>query len=359
MTRLLALTLLSIATLARADVPSIVVENGKFVEAGTKKPFTPWGFNYDRDHRMRLLEEYWEAEWATVESDLREMKSLGANVVRIHLQFHRFMAGPDRPNDANLKRLDALVRLAEDVGLHVNLTGLGCYRRKDSPAWYDAMDEPTRWKAQASFWEAVAKTLKDRPGVFCYDLANEPLVPGERRKPGSWIAEGELAGFSYLQFITLDPAGRQRPHVARDWIRILTAAIRKHDRRRLVTVGVAGLDLNDTPEEVAGFSPSVVIPELDFMSYHVYPGEKKMDMWLASLKRCDLGKPLVIEELFPIHCDAKTLGRFIDRSKEAGADGWIGFYWGKTPQELKASKELGDQLTLSWLELFQSMNPNR
>lgn len=358
--RLVLLVLVLLVSAVRGELPWIVVEDGKFVEAGTKKPFTPWGFNYDRDHRMRLLEEYWEAEWATVEADLREMKALGANVVRIHIQFHRFMDGPDRPNEANLNRLDALVRLAEDVGLYVDLTGLGCYRRKDAPAWYQAMDEPTRWKAQAAFWEAVARTLKDRPGVFCYDLANEPLVPGEKRKPGLWIAEGELGGFSYLQFVALDPAGRKRPEIARDWIRTLTAAIRKHDRRHLITVGIAGLDLNDTPEEVAGFSPPVVVPELDFMCLHVYPSAKKMDMWIKALKRCDLGKPLVIEELFPIHCDAKTLGEFIKRSREeAGADGWVGFYWGKTPAEMKGSKDLGEQLTTQWLELFQSMNPNR
>src|SRR5262245_13632401 len=64
--------------------------------------FVPWGFNYDHDDQGRLLEDYWETEWATVEEDFHEMKALGANVVRIHLQVGKFMEGPDRPNEKAL-----------------------------------------------------------------------------------------------------------------------------------------------------------------------------------------------------------------------------------------------------------------
>ena len=37
------------------------------------------------------------------------------------------------------------------------------------------------------------------------------------------------------------------------------------------------------------------------------------------------------------------------------ASGWLGFYWGQTPQQLKASKQPGDALMLSWLDLFTKM----
>ncbi|MFA0781846.1 MAG: hypothetical protein YYHSYBAR_000237, partial [Candidatus Fervidibacter sacchari] len=43
---------------------------------------------------------------------------------------------------------------------------------------------------------------------------------------------------------------------------------------------------------------------------------------------------------------------FIERSKEI-ASGWLGFYWGKTPDECLKSKTLRDQLMFEWLELFQ------
>src|SRR5215211_7912912 len=77
-------------TAATAPVPEFInlsADGRSFVRATSNDKFTPWGFNYDRDHKLRLLEDYWEKEWPTVEDDFREMKALGANVVRIHLQF--------------------------------------------------------------------------------------------------------------------------------------------------------------------------------------------------------------------------------------------------------------------------------
>ena len=38
---------------------------------------------------------------------------------------------------------------------------------------------------------------------------------------------------------------------------------------------------------------------------------------------------------------------------EDHASGWIGFYWGKPPVELRRSKTISDALTLGWLELFE------
>ncbi len=128
-----------------------------FVFDGTDNSFVPWGFNYDHDEPGRLLEDYWADDWAKVTNDFREMKILGANVVRIHLQLCRFMKSPDQPDGTNLARLGRLVRLAEETGLYLDVTGLGCYHKDEVPAWYDAMDESDRWKVQARFWRAVAE----------------------------------------------------------------------------------------------------------------------------------------------------------------------------------------------------------
>ena len=62
-----------------------------FVCDGTDNAFVPWGFNYDHDDAGRLLEDNWAHDWAKVVDDFHEMKGLGANVVRIHLQLCRFM----------------------------------------------------------------------------------------------------------------------------------------------------------------------------------------------------------------------------------------------------------------------------
>jgi hypothetical protein len=39
------------------------------------------------------------------------------------------------------------------------------------------------------------------------------------------------------------------------------------------------------------------------------------------------------------------------------AAGWLGFYWGKTPAELKRGQTISDALMLQWLEFFQTHAP--
>src|SRR3984885_9428005 len=96
-----------------------------FVCDGTDNRFVPWGFNYDHDDAGRILEDYWADNWAKVTNDFREMKILGANVVRVPPQLFCLMKSPEQPNETNLARLGKLVRLAEENGLYLDVTGLG------------------------------------------------------------------------------------------------------------------------------------------------------------------------------------------------------------------------------------------
>jgi hypothetical protein len=86
------------------EMPWIAASKDKngFVLEPSGKPFVPWGFNYDHDSQGRLLEDYWDDEWPTVEAHFGQMKKLGANVVRIHLQLGKFMDGPDKANEKAL-----------------------------------------------------------------------------------------------------------------------------------------------------------------------------------------------------------------------------------------------------------------
>ena len=315
-----------------------------FVLDSSGKAFAPRGFNYDRDSDGRLIEDYWETEWPKVQEDFAEMKALGANVVRVHLQFGRFMLSANKPNAKALDRLEQLVSLAESVGLYLDITGLACYKKEHIPDWYDKLSEKDRWRAQAVFWEAIAARCADRPGVFCYDLMNEPVVPSGSQQPGQWLGP-EFAGYYYVQCIALDQQDRPRTDIARDWLRTLRTAIRKHDRRCLVTVGLL-------PTSSSGFDPKRVAPEVDFICVHVYPESAKMQESLDTLKEFSTGKPLLIEEIFPMHCTIPELRQFL---KDSGkyAQGWVGFYWGKTPEEYRKSGSLGDAIMLAWLELFQ------
>lgn len=333
-----------------------VSEDGRrFARADSGAAFTPWGFNYDHDADGRLLEDYWEAEWATVEQDFAEMKALGATVVRVHLQTARFMEAPDRPNEAALNQFRRLLALAESTGLHLDVTGLGCYHKKDVPAWYDAMKEEDRWAVQARFWEAVARVGATSPAVFCYDLMNEPVVPGGKAET-EWLA-GELGGKHFVQRITLDPAGRDAKTIAKAWVDQLTTAIRKVDRRHLITVGVIPWVYSFPKAKPLFYSPEVA-PHLDFVSVHFYPKKDDAAGALKALSAYAIGKPVVIEEMFPLACGIEELDRFIDGSREH-AQGWIGFYWGRTIEEYsRPGATIGEAITKAWLEYFRDKTPS-
>ena len=348
---ILVLLLLAWPLSVRAeDMSWIVVSKDKkaFVVETSGKPFTPWGFNYDHDQEGRLLEDYWDQEWDNVEAHFSQMKKLGANVVRVHLQLGKFMDGPDKANQKSLGRLDKLLRLAEKESLYLDLTGLGCYHKKDVPAWYDNLTEEDRWDVQGRFWRAVAACCADSPAVFCYDLMNEPVVPGGNGK--EWLGP-PFAGKHFVQFITLDQQDRPRPDIARQWVKHLVAAIREKDKRHLITAGLVDWSL-DRPGLTSGFVPAKIVDDLDFVSVHLYPKAGKVQDALDTLAGFSVGKPVLIEETFPLACSPKELDEFIDGSKKH-AVGWIGFYWGKTPDELRQSKTIPDAMTLGWLELFE------
>ncbi|MBV9122781.1 MAG: cellulase family glycosylhydrolase [Planctomycetes bacterium] len=338
--------------------PIQVAKDGHgFIGTPSGRRFTPWGLNYG--HEGKLIEDFWEDHWSRVVQDFQDMKALGANVVRVHLQFGKFMEGPARPNPKALHRLGRLLRLAETTGLYLDLTGLGCYRKADIPSWYDRLSEEDRWSVQARFWSAVAARCGRSPAVFCYDLMNEPIVPGGQRKPGEWYSGKTLGGYDFVQFITLDPHGRPRDQIARQWIQRLTHAIREHDRRHLITVGL----LPWIPQwgHLSGFVPETVGPELDFLSVHIYPNQGKVDEALMGLKKFAVGKPVVIEETFPLACSPTELEEFLKQSRGI-ACGWMGHYDGMTLQQLQALRKAqtittGQAMYLGWLELFRRLEP--
>ena len=353
-----AASLASVPTQERSRMPSICLaaDGTGFVEEGSGRRFAPWGFNYDHDRQGRLIEDYWGAEWKTVEEDFGEMRQLGANVVRVHLQFGRFMPQPGKLDGTQVARLRDLLQLAERTGLYLDITGLGCYHKADVPEWYDRLDEAGRWRAQAEFWRSIARVCQDSPAVFCYDLMNEPVVPGGRRQPKDWLGP-PFGDKHFVQFITLDQRDRPRPDIARLWVDTLVQAIREVDKRHLITVGLVPWSL-DRPGLTSGFVPQKVAPALDFVAVHLYPEQGKLDEALDTLRGFFVGKPVVVEEVFPLRCSVQELEQFMDRADPLVA-GWIGFYWGKTREECRQGKTLADALMAEWLELFARRGKSR
>ena len=329
----------------------IDISDEGFIYSRTGSPFTPVGFNYDRDWDHRLLEDYWEQDWETVKEDFIEMKALGANVVRVMLQFNRFMDGPDLPNTENLSRLVDLVRLAERLGLYLDLTGLGSFRPKDNPQWYTRLTESERWNVQAIFWGAIAEVCADRPGIFAFNLMNEPIVSGENLSPGAWAHPVAIDGLHYIEYINLSPDGRDRTNIAVAWIRKMKEAITSHDKRHLITVGLFPVFDN---VDASGFAPKKISNEIDYISVHLYPQTGQVNRALDLLKLYDVGKPIIIEETFPLNCGLKDYRDFLERSRET-ASGWLTFYWGKTLDELSDSNEPIDKIVRDNIRVFQEV----
>ena len=345
----------SLATDAKLGLIHLSEDGTQLVCTESGSRFIAWGFNYDHDDSGRLLEDYWQEEWSTVVEDFNEMKDLGANLVRVHLQLAKFMEAADRPNEGALKQLGRLVELAETMGLYLDITGLGCYHKKDVPKWYDTMDEAGRWEVQALFWETIAKKCAESPAVFCYDLMNEPILPGEKEKETEWLT-GELGGKYFIQRISLDLAWRTRKQVAQAWVRKLVAAIQKHDERHMITVGVIPW-AHIFPKAKPLFYSKEVGENLDFVSVHFYPKKGEVQKALAALAVYDVGKPLVIEEVSPLWCGEEEFDVFVDKSRDI-VDGYVGFYWGKTIDEYSApNASIADSIMRNWLEYFRAKGP--
>jgi len=341
----------SIALGAEMLEPVRISDDGRgFVLTKSGRPFVVWGLNYDHDASGRLIEDYWHKEWPAIETDFAEMKALGANVVRVHLQFGKFIDESGRPVEPAVLQLRELVSLAERIGLYLDITGLGCYHKRDVPSWYDALDEADRWNKQARFWETIAETCANSPAVFCYDLMNEPVVPGAGPARADWLGP-DFAGKHFVQFITRDLAGRERPEVAKQWIAALSAAIRKHDRDHLITVGLVPWSL-DRPGLTSGFVPAAIAGQLDFLAVHIYPETAKLAEADDTLRGfLAAGKPVIVEEIFPLKCSAGELDAFITRHQDV--QGWVGFYWGQTAEECRRTKTIAGAITANWLELFE------
>lgn len=338
---------------SNALVRIAISPDGKhFIKSDSGQRFLIWGVNYDHDAEGNLIEDYWHQRWDHVEQDFAEIKQLGANTVRIHLQLGKFMQQADQPNEESLLQLKRLVSLAEQSGLYLDITGLGCYHKRDIPSWYDSLDESDRWQVQAKFWEAVAQACNGSTAVLCFDLMNEPIVPGDEKKETDWLA-GEFAGKHFVQRIARELKGRKRNEVVDGWIDQMVSAIRKHDPKALITIGEIPWS-HVWPGAAPVFYTPESLSKLDFVSIHLYPKRGDVDKAIKATEPYMLGKPLVIEEMFPLECSIDELNQFIDRSRSK-SDGWIGFYWGKTQREYRKDEAtITNTLMADWLEYFAS-----
>jgi hypothetical protein len=283
-----------------------------------------------------------------VEREFAEMKAAGTTVARVHPEMPAVLQSPDQADPAAIDRLKRLLSIAEKSGIHLQITGLACYKIKDRLAWYDALDEAARWKTQEFFWSTVAETCSKSPAVFCYDLVNEPAAAG---KPEDGWYTGRMGDVEFCQRLTLDAGKRTGEEIFREWTKRMVGAIRKHDEKHLITLGM--LPFPGAYKSAVG--------QLDFVSPHLYPKSGKVDEEIELLKKFDFGKPIVIGETFPLTCSRDEEREFLLRSRGL-AQGWIGHWPEESPEKLAELKKQGKSsieqaVWLAWVELFREIGP--
>jgi hypothetical protein len=342
--------LLAAASTCLADTSQLesvgLSPDGKgFVLMSSGRAFVPWGNNYGSVDILDRLDK----DPARVERDFGDMKAAGATMARVHPEMPMLMLGPDRMDPHGLQLLGDLLKIAEKTGVYLDVTGLACYKINHRMAWYDALDAPARWKTQAFFWEHIAEACAKSPAVFCYCLINEPVSTG--KKSDGWYF-GKMGDVEFCQRLWLDPdpplAG---DGIFRKWTAQMTAAIRKHDPHRLITLGMFPFP---------GIYKTAA-DNLDFVSPHLYPRAKEVNEEIKLLKQFDYGKPMVIEETFVLSCGVDDEREFLLKSKGI-ASGWVGHWPDDSPaklDELKKSGKLtiGGAIWLAWVNLFKELTP--
>ncbi len=343
---LISVSVVFFSELGANDLEKVLVTERPigFALSPSGKRFVPWGNNYASVDIMKRLAE----EPERVTREFAEMKSAGTTVARIHPEMPSFFSAPNQIDPQSLEQFRKLLKIAEESGVRLQITGLACYKTATRMTWYDAFDEAKRWKTQALFWETIAQICAESPAVFAYDLLNEPGAVGDSKN--GWYM-GRMGDVDFCQYLTLDAKGRSGDDIFRDWTKLMISAIRKHDSARLVTMGM--LPFPGAYKALA--------PQLDFVSPHLYPKAGKVKEELDLLRQFDWGRPIVIGETFPLECSRDEERDFLLQSRPL-AQGWIGHWPDESPTKLEEMRKAGtgtvtSEIWRAWVELFREIGP--
>lgn len=258
----------------------VATDRAELAFVDTNATFVPVGMDGAPPERF---EPTADTDFTQLAEDYAEMKALGANFVRVHLQIGNFMDTATRPNPDALNALRRLIGVAEQNGLYVIITGLACYESDVIPIWYRrGWSDPIRWNTQAAFWAAIARTCAASNAVFAYDLMNAPvLTEGDDSNASPWLVGDPISfeGEDYFvdQRLVRTLRNRDPNSIRKAWIDKMAESIRSHDPNALLTVRT---------DDLPGFYSNGVDENLDFVGVHACQQ--------ASLEQFDLDKPLVV-----------------------------------------------------------------
>jgi hypothetical protein len=303
-------------------------------------PWRAWGMNWgagDREPVLAYFDDPTPARLAVLTRQMRTVRSIGANSMRIYLELGQVMQAPTVPRARTLTALTRLLDVAEREQVYLDITGNLVWRPSRVPNWYEHLTEHSRWLVQATFWDAVAHTAARSPAVLCYELTSEPII-GERQ--GHYL--GRMGDWTFVQNVA-NAHGRDPCRLARAWSKLLAGTVRSQDNRP-VTIGLL-------PVLDGAFAPANVADLLDMLVVHVYPAQGQASQSVALVRAfASYGKPVLLGETFPLLCGTQDERQFL-----LGANRYVAgvheFFDGRDPRHMKV-RTVADALYQAGLSQF-------
>jgi len=250
-----------------------------------RRPFIPIGAMYFRAGNGWTPRLWKEFDARAALKDLKTLKAMSFNTVRLWLTSLSFYPQPGVLDSAAIEKFDLFLAAAEQAGIYVQVCGLTTWQgrpKHEVPIWQrvDEYADPRAVEDQVQFWHLMATRYKGRNVILTYELANEPTVlwntPAMQALWNKWNGKstpiprakdnpGDSALLTYQHF---------REQVADDWTRRQVAAIKQADPDALVTVGLIQWSIPaipNPPHFYSGFRPQRQAKFLDFMEIHFYP----------------------------------------------------------------------------------------
>ncbi len=293
--RLKALPTLSAPACQPGEIPPYSTVSEDFIKVAADgftlsgKPFYLRGLNYYPRHAP------WEAfltsaDLNEVAQELDLIAQAGFNTLRIALWYDPlFTCSPEKavPNVDGFAKLDAMIKLARERGLHLIVA------LNDLPDFYfrPLYTDYARYDAQTAF---IVNRYRDEAAIMAWDLRNEP---------------------------DLDFSGDGRPATATreavlQWLTHIAAIVRQNDRRHLITIGWWG-------------DATVASEAVDFLSFHHWTDVSTLAQRIKTLRAASR-KPIVLEEIgYPAKDQdgeikqAESLQKAIHTAENNGTAGWL------------------------------------
>ncbi|MBD3288851.1 cellulase family glycosylhydrolase, partial [candidate division KSB1 bacterium] len=331
-------------TAEQTEFIQVADDNWHFETSVSRQAFLPFGVNYydPGTHHSEPYDAFdviGAFDSTDVDRQLGKIRELGANIVRIFLTVKSFEPELFTLNEASFQKLDKLIAIAKKHHLRIIFDLINDWEGTAPWESWELYAEETTLQGYEFYLEALAERYRDEPAIFAWSLKNEPYVRG----PDSgimgdlWIpyvqfkygSEANLAaawsdyprsGETWesirqpdhaSEYVPLNSPGNQRLYdyqlfredIAYNWVRRMSAALRRNDPNHMITIG---LDQHSVPilnavseKTYTGFNPIKIAPLIDYVSIHAYNwwDFSTVNEFIKAIARFSYaGKPVLVEE---------------------------------------------------------------